>query len=108
MEEATAVKVPVKVQKDGQDRLVKNKETKVRFKDDVVTFTNETEGLIKIHVSSETLFETDRFDVLPGEDKDMIVMDGTPDRYPFAVFCIDVNDYAHGSSMPIIIVDPKS
>jgi|GEM_PF-2459977 len=75
-----------------------------------VTFENLTESSVTILFPDEGLFKIERLPLGPGEGKSQPVLAPEPtDRphvYPYAVYCDSIKDFAHASSMPIIIVYP--
>jgi len=76
---------------------------------DTVAFYNHTEGEIHIQFSMFSVFHEMQLDVA-ADAKSQLTVHNPHDvvMCSFAVFCDDINNFAHGSAMPIIIVDPKS
>lgn len=106
MAKITATTHLVKTEPDTQGRRAAPGECHVRAGDSV-RFQNGTKDTIKINFSHDQLFATARTDVATGKEVKLEVQDVRPGGYPYSIFCTDIGDFAHGSAMPIIIVEPK-
>ena len=97
-----------KIETDGDSCKV-TREVCAKVKEDV-TFKNMTKSSVTILFPDESLFGVERLPLRPGEDKPKQVVapepTDTPHVYPYAVYCDSITDFAHASSMPIIIVYP--
>jgi len=72
---------------------------------DAVSFSNQTAASVSVLISKENMFSVHRFRIGAREEQRMIVEESIePGEYPYAVFCREIDDFAHASSMPIIII----
>jgi len=71
-----------------------------------VKFHNKTAGRISILFSEECLFSAEnvKMQIDAGKAAGVKVQKVQRGIYPFAVYCETINDFATGSSMPIIII----
>jgi plastocyanin len=75
---------------------------------DSITFHNTTDNSVSVLMSDETVFDEYRLKIEKGESKPAFVQEeAPPGKYPYAIFCREIDDFAEASSMPIVIVRPK-
>jgi len=58
-------------------------------------------------MSDETVLDDNQLKIEAGQKESTVVQDVPSGEYPYAVFCREIDDFAHASSMPIIIVRPR-
>jgi plastocyanin len=98
-------KVVVQVSQSGGDCVVAPHECHAHAGDEVAW--QAPDGNIKIWVPDESVFEERELMVEAGKEGTLIVRsDAAPGRYPYAIFGYGARDFAHGSSHPIMIIDP--
>ncbi len=71
---------------------------------DDITIINQTDDSASVLVANEKLFKEHKFTIDSGSDKLLTVESVSAGDYPYAVFCRQIDDFAHASSMPIIVV----
>lgn len=69
-----------------------------------VTFCNNTSAGIAVMMSDERMFSEHQFKVDSGDEVTKRLEDIDDGDYPYAVYCDVINDFAHASSMPKIVV----
>jgi len=74
---------------------------------DSVTFHNVTGKSVSMLMSDETVLDDNQLKIEAGQKESTVVQDVPSGEYPYAVFCREIDDFAHASSMPIIIVRPR-
>lgn len=99
----------VLVEPDGQGGNVASPSPLLVKGTDEVKFYNKTSGIIKIQFSKKAAFGQSWLVVPPGQDETLATHDPLDLLVcPYAVYCKDVERFAHGSTMPIIIIEPKT
>lgn len=98
------------VEPDGGGGFIAGPSPLVIKKSDKVKFYNKTPGEIKIQFSQHSAFIPPWLHVDPGEQETVTATE--PEDLvtcPYAVWCTapPPGRFAHGSAMPIIIIDPK-
>jgi hypothetical protein len=92
------------VQTDG-DCIVKPHECHAHRGDEVVWKTGKTGA--SIWIPHEKVFAERELNVPPGTQASLSVRSDAPyGRYIYAIFGHEARDFAHGSSHPIMIIDP--
>jgi len=106
MAEAGNKTADVSIERDGDLCRVRPGETEVGVGDEI-RFQNLTDKAVTILFSEEKLFQQGKIKITSGKNMEMAVQQMELGRYPYAVYCECINDFALASSMPIIIIVRK-